>query len=71
METASWVLVGLVGLLGFVIDSRLRSIEGRLNGLYGLLSTDGPDPGFTSYQRLSAGYLSAIKAMLEQETGKK
>lgn len=67
MEIAVWVLIGLVAYFGLAITQSLRSIDGKLNGLRGLLSSDGPDPGFTSYQRMTAGSLSAIKAILDQE----
>lgn len=65
METALWVLVAAVIFIGYAIINLLRSIDGKLNGLKGLLSTDGPDPGFTSYLRLTANYLSTIKTTLE------
>ena len=67
MEIALWILIGAVVYFGFVIAQLLRSIDGKLNGLRGLISSDGPDPGFTSYSRMTAGSLSAIKALLEQE----
>jgi hypothetical protein len=67
MEMALWVLVAVIGYFGFAITQLLRSIDGKLNGLRGLLSSDGPDPGFTSYQRMTAGSLSAIKTLLDQE----
>lgn len=67
MEIAIWVLVGVVGLVGFTISSQLKSIEGKLNGIRGLLTSDGPDPGLTNYQRMTAGYLSAIQKLIEQK----
>lgn len=67
MEIALWVLVVIIGYFGFVIAQLLRSIDGKLNGLRGLLSSDGPDPFNTSYQRMAAGSLSAIKTLLDQE----
>ena len=67
MEIALWVLVEIVSYFGIVIAQLLRSIDGKLNGLHGLLSSDGPDPGFTSYSRMAAGSLSAIKTLLDQE----
>lgn len=47
------------------------SIDGKFNGLRGLLSSDGPDPSFTSYSRMTAGSLSAIKTLLDQEIERK
>jgi hypothetical protein len=67
METAIWVLVGMVGFVGFAISNQLKSIEGKLNGIRGLLSSDGPDPGFTSYQRMSAGSLSTLHKLIERK----
>lgn len=67
METALWILVGVVAILGLRILQTLSSIEGRLTGLSGLLSSDGPDPGFTSYQRRVAGSAGAIVSILEKE----
>lgn len=67
MEIALWVLVAIVGYFSFVIAQLLRSIDGKLNGLRGLLSSEGPDPGNTSYQRMAAGSLSAIKTLLDQD----
>jgi hypothetical protein len=66
MEIALWVLIGIVTYFGIVITQHLRSINGKLNGLRGLLSSDGPDPEFTSYCRMAAGSLSAIKSLLDQ-----
>ena len=71
MEIALWILVAIVCYFGFVISQLLRSIDGKLNGLYGLLSSDGPDPGFTSYSRMAAGSLSAIKNLVDQEIERK
>ena len=67
MEIALWILVATVAYFGFAITQTLRSIDGKLTGLRGLLSSDGPDPGFTSYQRMTAGSLSSIKTILDQE----
>lgn len=67
MELAIWVLSGLVALIGFAISNQLKDIQGRLNGLRGLISSDGPDPGFTSYLRMSAGHLSAIQSFIKEE----
>lgn len=71
MEIAIWVLGAIVIYFAPIIVSLLRSIDGKLKLLCGLSSTDGPDPGFTSYQRISAGNLSAIKTMLEQEINRR
>ena len=71
METALWILVFVVAYFGYAIANLLRSIDGKLNGIRGQLSSDGPDPGFTSYLRMSAGSLSAIKAVLDEEKARR
>lgn len=71
METAIWVLVGVVAFFGYAIFNQLKSIEGRLIGIRGLLSSDGPDPEYTSYQRKSAVSLSVIQKLVEKQLGER
>ena len=67
METALWVLVVLVAFIGYAIYIQLKVIEGKLNGIRGLLSSDGPDPGDTSYLRMSAASLYKIQQLIKKQ----
>lgn len=63
---ALWLLV-LIAFAGVrIISWRLEEIVGRLNGIRGLLSSDGPDPDNTSWGRKNVELVYSVKALLEE-----